>query len=220
MAKTRRRMPRAPRRRRDWVYRPNLKDTAGGLFDVLGSYENLAKNLAAGFANPQVAVLYDSSSYMSAVAAQTTTFVALPRASRAEGRKPLIHRVQGVVLVTPSTWAAGSRFDVGFRFGRFVQAPDTGGIVFDPEYAMWGSPADAKDSPANYANDTNWQFERRELVTFGTSNDAASWKWSFNFRVNRSLESNQAYALYMESAGGSININIQCWFRTLVSDEG
>lgn len=223
MARRRRTMARPPRKRRpaDWVYRPDVRDNAGNLYDALGSYTVTAKSLAAGAANAQVGVLYDSFNYMSqGIGATNVAAVTTTRAGRAEGRNPLIHRVEGTVFIIPSGWSAGTFFRMGFRFGRWTQTPDTGALFIDPEYSMYGGAvADAKDTVAQFANDREWQHERRTMEHF-TNDRPLSFVQRFRFRVNRSLNPMQCYALYMESESGSVTCNVILYLRTLVSDEG
>lgn len=221
MARTRRRMAKPPRRRQraDWVYRPRLYDDAGNAFDDLGTYDPVTKSLVAGISTPQAGVLYDSHNYMTqAVATTAASNVRLARAARAEGRNPKVMRVQGMMTVRPSVWAIGSQIQLGIRFGIFEQSPDVGSLILDPEYTMWLQTIEGKDSPATMANDRKWQHERRFIRLFDTN--ATQFTLPFNFRVNRSLLPHECYAVYFEGSSSSVNLVLQCWFRTLVQDEG
>lgn len=188
------------------------------MLDDLGTYDATVQVLAAG-APGNAAVLYDSHNRLSAIA----TFVAnvpdpFPQVARAEGGRARIVRVQGWLAATPTVWALGSRYLLGIRFGMFEQDPSTGAFLIDPTYSMWSIPGNVQLSPAVWANDRQWQHERRIDVSFNDNNQTLNWR--FNFAVNRSLQPNWCYGIYLESQAGSVALNTRFFFRTLVSDEG
>lgn len=220
MAKTRakRRSFKPARRPADWVYRTDTRDAAGILVDTLGAYSPNTKALVGGPAGAQIAMLYDSSNFTKQAVGPANIPQFQTRASRAEGRQALIRMVEGVVQVVPSAWAAGSTFQLGWRFGKWTQAPDTGAVFLDPEYTMFVETIDQSDSPANWANSRDWQKEGRTLQFF--LENRSSWELRFRFRVNRTLDPWQCYAAYFESTAASVNLNLRCWLRCLVSDTG
>lgn len=227
MARTRRKMRKAPGRARrpraDWVFRTDLVDPEGALNDGLGTYVFREKSLGVGTDAARAVILYDSHNRMFATAAGGVSNLpfAMPRASRAEGGKAFIHRVQGTIFVRPSAWTLGDRFRLGLRFGVYEQDPDTGTILIDPSYTMWHDPGNMQLSTAVWANDRNWQHERRFGTTF--SDNAQMWTLPVAFSVRRSLQPHQCYAIWMESfnAGApSTTLLLQFWLRSLVSDEG
>lgn len=215
-------MSRTPRRRReraDWVYRSNTFDAAGTLVDGLGTYEASDQPFLAGLGGG-ARVLYDSHNRFTAAQMNpgNINLPGQPRAGRAEGRRAKIRAVQGVVIVRPSTWALGSVIRFGMRFGAFEQDPASPGFLIDPNYSLWSVTTATMFQPAVWANDRNWDHERRLAVTF--SDNSQLFPLRFNFRVNRSLQPNMCYGIYMESTAGSVNLNLQFWLRTLVVDEG
>lgn len=210
----------------DWVFRPCLVDVAGAVIDDLGTYDQIVGTLVAGAANANFSVLYDSHNHV----AQTMGALAgapirsMPQAARAEASRALIMRVQGVCIYRPTAWAVGSIFSLGFRFGIWEQDAQTGNVLVDPAYSMWASGGAGVNQlrPATWANDRNWQHERRTGATFG-ENNSAYFMQRFNFRVNRRLDPNECYGIWMEADTffvSSINLQYQLWFRTLVADEG
>jgi len=210
--------------RADWVYRDHMYDEAGALINSQGTYNNLPTVLAPAPANALGKILYDSKSFMKH-AAGSTPFVPLVMAgsARAEGKRAQIMAVQGMISIRPSTWALGSNLVVGIRFGVFEQDPGTGGILVDPSYSMFASFANVALSAANWANDGQWDRERRVYVTF--SDNSQVYNHYFFFRTRRFLKGHECYAVYLEANNqsgttGSVNSNVTLWLRTLVSDEG
>lgn len=209
----------------DWVYRPCLQDLAGGLIDDLGTYDFITGTLVAGPANANFHVLYDSHNHISNTmgALAAAPIREMPNAARAEATRPLIMRVQGIATIRPSAWAVGSIFQLGMRFGIFEQDAQSGSVLIDPAYSMWsaGGAGINQLRVATWANDRNWQHERRFGQAF--HDNGAYFMQRFNFRVNRRIDPNECYGIYMESDTqfvSSINLLYQLWFRTLVSDEG
>lgn len=225
MARSRRRMARPPRRARtsrpkaDWVYRSNVFDAAGGLFDDLGTYAPQYQTLAS---NTSLAgVLYDSHNFTQTRMRQTAADaprVAIYAPARAEGGRAFIHRVVGTMFVTPSNWSLGSQFQFGIRFGIFEQDASVGAFLIDPNYNMCTPGALAIVQPALWANDRKWQHEMREHRTF--TDNATIFKYRFAFSVRRSLAPHECYGFYMENPPAETStISSKFWFRTLVSDE-
>lgn len=226
MPRRRRRMARPPRTRRpaDWVYRPHIRDETGSLIDNLGSYEATIQALPTGQANAQARVLYDSFNYRSAQyplgnSAVNFAGFGLGPSAKAEGRNPLIRRVEGFVSYTPSTWAVGSSMFWGFRVGIFEQDPITGFLLIDPTYTILNATADTLTNPAIFANTRTWHYEKRVFHTF--SENSVRFDTHFRFRVNRLLRPHECYAIFLENHGSiSVTTNTMWWCRTLVSDEG
>lgn len=207
----------------DWIYRDNIYGVAGPL-EFLGTYTPRGTTVAAG---PTVAagkILYDSKDYITtAMSPGVGLIAAVSPASRSQGSKAKILRVQGVINYVPSTWALGSQMLIGFRFGIFEQNPSSGNILLPPAYSLWQENVDIMDNPAVYA-DAPFSHERRAFTRF--SDNAPAWQARFNFPVNRTLMSDQCFAVYIEVADASgglqagVTTIIQPWLRTLVVDEG
>lgn len=220
MARRSRRMTKSPGKRGprpDWVYRPNGLDDVGAVVDPWGSYEGAVKPMGAGIAAATLAILYDSHNYVANAVLANAPSVLIRAPARAEGGKARILMVEGVLLVTPSTWAAGSSFDLGCRFGIFPQDPSDGALFVDAQYSLWQATSQT-DHPAYWANDRQWQKEARFNETF--LENRATFRYNFRFPVRRTLRPHECYALYLESATGSVSLNMRTFFRTLVSDEG
>jgi len=224
MARTRRKMAKPPRKRRraDWVYRSAVFDSAAGAIDDLYTYAPFTKVLGAGTANANAAILYDSHNY---TAATVQGLFDAPRVrvwapARAEGLRAFIHRVEGLIILRPSVWAAGSILSYGCRFGIYEQDPAVGAFLIDPAYSMWGLGANVQNAPAHWANDRKWQHERRFISSFTSTQTAQPFMLRFSFSVRRSLNPNECYGIYSEAAAESVTSTEQMWFRTLVSDEG
>lgn len=206
-------MPRA-----DWVYRPNVHDAAGGLVDDQGSYEPTVKVLTPGDPAAIAPVLYDSHNYINPSTQAGNLPRPVPSSGRAEGGRAFIRRVQGLIIIRPSTWALGSIWRLAMRFGMFEQDPNSGNFLIDPLYAIWSLPTLNNLKPAVWANDRQWQHEWRNAMTF--SDNSQMWVRRFNFRVNRRLNPNMCYGIYVASQSDSVTLTLQFFFRTLVSDEG
>lgn len=226
MPRRRRTMTKSPGRRKrpaDWVYRMHIRDEAGGLSDALGSYEFTFATLVAGQANSQVRILYDSFNYVNGrfpdIGGGNTPGFLLPAPARAEGKNPLIHRVQGEILVRPSSWAITNAIFIGFRFGIFEQDPLSGLVLLDPGYTIINPSATSLLNPGLYANTRDWQHERRIWDVFESNTNR--WHLRFNFPVRRTLKPHECYAVYAEGNGASsVNCVVGYQLRTLVSDEG
>lgn len=204
--------------RGDWVYRANLRDEAGALIDDLGTYDPIAQTLGAGLVNANAAVLYDSYNRFSKMVQPPGVAPAgIPMAARSEGGRARILRVQGVQTFSPSTWALGSVYSLGIRFGIFEQDPSSGAFLLDPTYSMWVRTNNMLD-PATWANDRQWQHERRIVVNFNDNNQTLNWR--FNFAVNRTLQPHFCYGIFYETLAGSVNLTSRLFYRTLVVDEG
>lgn len=206
-------MPRA-----DWVFRPNTHDEAGAIVDGQGSYEPTATTLTPGLGNALVKVLYDSHNRVNKVISTGNFISGMPSAARAEGGRARILRVRGQVLWIPSTWAVGSGFRFGLRFGMFEQDADTGTILLGAAYTMWTATVIDQNSPAVWANNRWWAHERRIVANF--NDNSSLFATRFNFPVNRSLAPHICYGVYMETFAGSTTLNVQPWLSTLVADEG
>lgn len=210
------------RRPADWVYRAHIRDDAGGVVDGLGSYEQAGAVINAG--SQQVRILYDSFNFRSA---QFPDFgglnvggALLGSAAKAEGRNPLIRRVEGYMRVAPSSWSIGSIMNWGIRFGIFEQDVVGGGIITDPTYNLLGAGGGTTQlTPANWANMRNWHHEHRYSTAFSDASQVKN--FSYRFRVNRLLKPAECYAMVIEVHPSlSVNTSFTFWFRTLVSDEG
>lgn len=205
--------------RADWVYRPDFFDELGALIDDNGSYSRGDKTLAPGDVNANALILYDSFNFVSKSNLLTSNLGTIqPAWTRAEGSRAKIIAVEGTMIVRPSTWALGSTFMLGMRFGIFEQDVGTSAFLIDPTYALWTNPAAMALSPARWANDRNWQREFRRQEAFATND--VRWQFYFRFRVNRRLKPNECYAAYVATDGTSVTLVYNAWFRTLVADEG
>lgn len=215
-----------PKRRADWVYRSSghIESTAGAGVDLLGTYDSNVLNHTSGTAASQGHILYDSQNYLRTPVRETFGGVLshIPRAARAEGRKPTILAVEGIVYWEPSTWALGSLMAIGMRLGVFEQDPGSGNVLLDPEYSMWndgpyaagGSLSKVVDWANNGRNNT---WERR--IHYGFSDNSVFTVVRVRWRGRRSLLANECFALYTELEGTSVDTRTQYWLRTLVADE-
>lgn len=210
----------------DWVFRPNIRLADGTIIDDLGTYDPLQGTLVAGAANANFHVLYDSHNRWAAVQSLGLApgLSLMPNAARAEASRPLILRVRGMMTLRPSVWAVGNAISVAIRFGIYEQDPSAGSVLIDPAYTLMSQGLAGVNQlrPATWANDRNWQHEKRLVFSFG--DNATHWARYFNFRVNRRLDPNEAYGIFMESDAGnwvsSQTLLYQMWFSTLVADEG
>lgn len=201
------------------MYRMNMRDAAGALIDDLGTYDPAIMLLIPGVATANAAVLYDSHNRIADTMPTGGGVPTMPRAARAEGSRAKIIAVEGQMIYAPSVWALGSSFRMGMRFGMFEQDAASGAFLIDPAYSMWittgGTPM---LNPATWANDRQWQHERRWGMSFGDNGQVFNAR--FRFKVNRSLQPNFCYGIFLESFAGSVNMTYQLWLRTLVADEG
>lgn len=204
----------------DWVYRGDVHDAAAGLIDTFGTYTPGGSfSQTPGIAAASVHWLYDSHNYRSFTAGQPGNLqFRMPSHWRAEGRNPLCLRVQGWIGIGPSTWALGSFYWLGIRFGVFTQNAQTGNAVFPVQYSMWSYPADDMLAPARFANDRSWFREFRHVEHFNDNSMRKNLR--FNIKLRRRLKPNEGLGMYTETADGSVNINITTALRTLVVDEG
>lgn len=218
---TRRRQPRA-----DWVYRSNARadDAVGSDADVIGTYEMNIPPHAGGPGNAQGHILYDSVNYLAQFGAGGNIVGGVQRmigrAARAEGRKPCILAVEGIIYWEPSIWALGNLMAIGTRFGVFEQDPGTGQVLLDPAYSMWMNEVGGSQSkPAQWANGTRGNaMERRTHVGYSDTRPFHVERW--RFRTRRFLAANECFAVYTELENTSVDTRTQWWLRTLVADEG
>lgn len=220
MARSRKARSRAVRVRPDWVYRANLTTGASPLnaSDVLGTYDFGVKAISTGASNAQVLWLYDSRNRMGSnvLRQSSTTFGYLAGSARAEGTRPKVHAVEGLIYVEPSTWAAGNLMAMGFRIGAYEQDPYTGLASLDPDYTMWNTSA-TQPQAAFYANDRSFNmWESRNFKSFGDNGSIMVVR--VRARLNWSLSANFGLGLYVEGELTSVNCRYQCWLRTLVTD--
>lgn len=208
----------------DWVYRACLYDETGGALDSIGSYDPTEQTVVAGFGNSGGCVLYDSHNYVNNIATlfgqAAGNYIPLAAPARPEGRTSKVIRVQGNIIWRPSSWAVGSSFRLGLRFGIWEQDPTTGSIVAPAAENMW-SPIilGALDThPVFFANTRSWQKEYRISEQF--SENTVRFEKAVNFKVNRRLKPNECYALWVETSAGSTTLLFQYWLRTFVADEG
>lgn len=225
MARTRRRMSRTPRRARirraDWVYRPNIYDTAGAAIDSNGTYVPGASVLVGvGVALANANVLYDSANYIQANATMAGNAPRVfPSWGRGEGVKARVHYTIGQLTWTPSTWVLGSNFFPAARIVILEQDVLTGNVIVDPTYTLWAEPTAMAISPARWANDGKWFWEKHELLSFSSGNEKRRFRWTFNVPIKRTLKPNECLALWYELATGSEAGALNMICRTLVTDE-
>lgn len=229
MARSRRRrsFTRRARVAADWVYRPNYQLADGTIIDDLGTWDPLSGTLLAGLANANFHVLYDSHNRFAQLQSQGLApgISYMPNAARAEATRPKIMRVQGVIHYRPTAWAIGNILHWAVRFGIFEQDPQSGSVLIDPSFHILNA-APIAGAPmlraATWANDRNWQRQFNRSHSFG--DNGQTWTLFVNFAVNRRIDPNECYGIYMEASGGgyasSVNMFYQLWLRTLVSDEG
>lgn len=228
MARTRRRMARPPRTRRrpraDWVYRPDLYDTSGGLLDGLGTYTGSSKSVGKGIENLSNFILYDSQNRLAGIAnTAPNQWVQYPRAMRAEGKGPLILGCSGHIMASSTTWGIGNEFHLGLRAVVVEQDTASGNIYVAPTYSMWNISTFAPDQPAVFANSGNIAHEVRFSRRFSTGSEVSLFRIPFTFRTRRRLKPYQCFALIVEYTDYGLNVvggGVRMWIRTLVSDEG
>jgi len=220
MARTRRRMTKTPRKRADWVYRPDIFDEAGALLDGKGTYTPRATSVSAGIANAVGKVLYDSHNRRSFATMDAGNVISsLPSYARAEGARAQMLAVKGQIVVVPSTWSAGSIVTLGFRIVELEADPIDGTASIDAAYSMMATSNVNAQQVANFANDRDWDWETRSYRSFETGATMGRWVIPVSFRTRRRLKPNNGYYLYIENAG-SVSCSIIPWLRTLVVDEG
>lgn len=228
MARSKRRAFKPRKRTRaDWVYRPSLYiDDEGAVQLVnLGSYlGDRQVGLTPGINGVQTLILYDGTDFLaeSTRASISQTGIqqgVLTRAARAEGKEATVLAVQGSIRVVPNGWAAGTRFDLGFRLGWFEQDDLSGLASVDPDYTMWDTGATTFETPAvmadqKTANIRTWRIHRGFNDTEGTIQVNIFWKGR-----RRSPSSKHGLMLWCETAPGSLTLNLMPNLRTLVVDE-
>jgi len=200
-------------------------DSTGEDADLVGSYSGFIPAHLTGPANAQSHVLYDSQNYTRQVLGGQfgVGLGQLGRVARAEGRRPLILAVEGIVYWEPSTWALGNLMAIGMRLGVFEQDPGNGVFLVDAAYSMWvDEPAVASSSLStvgDWANNGRGNaWERR--IHYGFSDNQAFTVTRIRWRGRRALQPNECFGLYTELEPTSVNTRTQYWLRTLVADEG
>jgi len=202
-------------RKADWVYRPDAF-VEGGDPDELGTYDSSLRTVVSGQAGRAAFCLYDSQN----VQLQRMTSVAanyLRKTGRAEGRAPLMLRVQGHMYLEPTIWAVGNIIAQGFRILIEEQDPVTGLMIQNSSYSMWAGVAGSH--PAMFANEKNYMYDARIYKVFNLNSDSHR-DWRIDVRMRRRLQPHQALWLYTEGESTGVNVRLQMYLRTLVVDEG
>lgn len=210
-----------PREKADWVYRPDARATGGSAeADTLGTYEPIIKTLASGIESVQVPVLYDSRDHMtSTIRGSITTSADLATSARAEGRRAKILGYEGIMYVEPTQWAIGNLIALGVRVKKCTQDTLTGLAVVDPAESMWQFDVPSQQGPWTFANGYPFFVEERR-VHYGFSDNQVFTVLRFRRKCRVSLAPNEMFAMWLELEPTSVNVRIQLWMRTLVSDEG
>lgn len=202
----------------DWVYRGDMHDSAGGLQDAFGTYcPGAGYSLFAGLAEKAAHILYDSSNYR-AYAAASGLPVIMPGFHRAEGKRPLMLRVQGWTSLTPSTWAVGSFYFFSMAIMIAEQNATTGNIQLDPGWSMWSYNVVDTLCAARYMNDPKVLNVRRLVQHF--NDNSLRVNINTNVKLRRRLDANQCLALVTETSDGSTGVTVVHALRTFVVDEG
>lgn len=214
-----------PRRKLDWVYRgEEYLDDGTRMTFPLPSYTTREITVTTGLAGAQSPVLYDSHNRRFALtgfdtaAGQTHQLV---QAARAEGRKALIRKVEGVCHMRPSVWAVGSAFWMMWAIMTAEQDLETGFPLLPTEFQLLNPSTTSPlwDVATHRNNKRIWATG--EVSELFTSNDAL-----FTFRPRwsgkRALGPEEALYLYCEAHAAAGFSNPICRFhmRTLVADEG
>lgn len=225
--------PRTRRPKADWVYR-GMFETPGSEPPAdpwvseaqgLASYTEFVGTFAAGPTSARFLVLYDSRNRLAelastwSVAGGFNSIAMMPRAARAEGKKPLILASEGQIYLRANTWALGNIMAWGYRIGVFEQDPLTGLVVLNADYSMWNTSADWNDQVSTWANQSGWVQERRFWRTFNADFPSDT-SFSYRWRGRRRLKEHECFGIYLEAESTSVNMLTQPWCRTLVSDEG
>lgn len=219
----------------DWVYRGT-----GEFSTTPGSYQGntyltvIQNSVATGTINSTVMVLYDSQDYLVKLTTEGAGApTGMPLAARAEGRRPMVHRVQGTMTWTPvQGWAAGAAWAWGYRLMWCEQDSATGGALLEVPYSMW-EPEVAAAVPhyfvTIYANDTLLNMrEVRRAIGFDTSMPQRQYTEYINWRpkIRTAPSSKHALFMYVEApnqqllATGASQMRLSPNLRSFVSDEG
>lgn len=214
----------------DWVYRgfEYDADTGAPYTTQVASFTGLDRNggaytLAVG--TPAGLILYDSADYITQgvrlISAGSASMMG--RESRAEGRRPTIHAVEGTLYLQPTSWTAGTDFVVGARIVICDQNLTTGSLDLPANYTILGSAVftNIDAEPSVWAN--GWGNLKTAVLrqAFATENDMARFQMRLSWRGRRTLQPNTCLGIYIESGGpavGSTSIRFGARFRTLVTD--
>lgn len=210
------------RQRMDWVYRDD-----GRAYSVGGNVILTSDNLGTYSPNAQVLsspvtaglILYDSTNYLETVTHGGTGFMgSIGRWARAEGRRPYVHGVEGIIVVDTSSWAVNSQLIYGVRIGVFQQDVQNGQLLSQSLLSMF---VDQSQNPvaalANMARQNLW--ERRVYREF-TDSTSGFHVLKVKARFKCRLAPGECLGAFFELASGSVNTRNTWWLRTLVSDEG
>lgn len=209
------------RRKRDWVYRPNVRGLATAPFsgtDSLGTYEFQVRSLTTGAAGAQILWLVDAQNrdlQTSLTGVGAANF--LPGSARPAPSRRKVLAVEGIIYVEPSTWAAGNLMAMGVRIGAYEQDINTGLASVDPDMTMWLGPAGGlgQGAAAIYANDRQLcMYEQRAFKSFGDNGSIMVMR--IRTRLNWSLQPQHGLGLWWEGESTAVNIRYQTWLRTLV----
>lgn len=215
------------RPRADWVYRDDERSIeAGGVQATpAGTYTNRQVTLGTGPTQAQGRILYDSNDYFAMLTRRGVTAAGvasiLRRESRAEGRKPMMLAVRGIIQVVTDAWALGDTLELGLRIGVFEQDGGTGTVLLDADYSMFTSTVIGDSTPSFWANQArNNCWERRIYAVFNDSITRPSWTIPVAWKGRKYLSGNECFALYLEMPVTSVTtVQHRCWLKTLVSDE-
>lgn len=211
----------------DWVYRGEAGDIGlGADTGLMGSYSPIIRSLTTGESGVIALILYDSVDRQQTLiqgGAAGGQFPVLGREARAQGKRPRVFRVNGEVYCEPSTWASGNLMAVGWRLAWFEQDTLTGQFTVQAEYSMWApGTATPSDQPSTWA-DVPFLKEQRVFKGYGDGSSQhfmvipINWKSS---RGSRAPSPKHCLGIWMEAEGTSVNMRVQPWVRSLISDEG
>jgi len=234
VAMRRRKRGRSSSPKADWVYRPLIGSPPG---DAWGAWagsltQSVPRNdPILGTVNSGHAWLYDSENFLQV---PTQDWAALqemlPKAARAEGRRPKVLQVEGQCHFRIGAWSTGNTTMWGVRLGWYEQDTQTGLPSIEPEYSMFEPQivtGGLVQDVASYANDRlknirEWTF----VKAFGDSGSIPIAHLTINVKFPRGRtapSANHGLMLYYECSGlvTPVNGGINVWtqVRSLISDD-
>lgn len=131
-----------------------------------------------------------------------------------------VYAVQGIVHITPQTWALGSAFVLGMRLLHYDMVPSSGRMAAAPDYTMFNPGGAPPVTAAQFANEGYLKEWRMQEYVPAVAGIITRGRWTlpifWQSRKGISLGNGRGLFMYFETADGSVQVNPVMYLRTLM----